>query len=215
MSEISQGPGWWLASDGRWYPPAPTAAPAATPGATAAPRVGPAPFAFPGTGPEGTPGSGFRAPDGPMGHRTGPGPIPKHSLKLAGYGSRVMAWLADAVAVFAVSLVLVFGVGIATHGQGTVVALVVLLAFSFWYHAVRVSQNGQTWGMRKFSLRVSERNTGQHPISMGRAFVRAGAATVMGLALVPGLLDLLWPLWDPYNQTLHDKLAGTVVLMHR
>ena len=21
MSEVSQGPGWWLASDGRWYPP--------------------------------------------------------------------------------------------------------------------------------------------------------------------------------------------------
>lgn len=23
MSEQSQGPGWWLASDGKWYPPAP------------------------------------------------------------------------------------------------------------------------------------------------------------------------------------------------
>lgn len=30
MSDRSQGPGWWLASDGRWYPPPPagTAAPA-------------------------------------------------------------------------------------------------------------------------------------------------------------------------------------------
>src|SRR4051812_11033540 len=29
MSDISQGPGWWQASDGKWYPPqqAPTAAP--------------------------------------------------------------------------------------------------------------------------------------------------------------------------------------------
>jgi len=21
MSDVSQGPGWWMASDGRWYPP--------------------------------------------------------------------------------------------------------------------------------------------------------------------------------------------------
>lgn len=29
MSDTSQGPGWWLASDGKWYPPQP--APAARP----------------------------------------------------------------------------------------------------------------------------------------------------------------------------------------
>lgn len=28
MSDSSQGPGWWLASDGKWYPPAPPAPPA-------------------------------------------------------------------------------------------------------------------------------------------------------------------------------------------
>jgi hypothetical protein len=22
MSDVSQGPGWWQASDGKWYPPA-------------------------------------------------------------------------------------------------------------------------------------------------------------------------------------------------
>jgi uncharacterized RDD family membrane protein YckC len=26
------------------------------------------------------------------------------------------------------------------------------------------------------------------------------------------LVDDLWPLWDPLRQTLHDKLAGTLVL---
>jgi Domain of unknown function (DUF4190) len=33
VSEVSQGPGWWLASDGRWYPPdqAPGLAPAGSP----------------------------------------------------------------------------------------------------------------------------------------------------------------------------------------
>jgi uncharacterized RDD family membrane protein YckC len=30
-----------------------------------------------------------------------------------------------------------------------------------------------------------------------------------------GLLDVLWPLWDAKNQTLHDKAVGTVVLRTR
>lgn len=28
MSDVSQGPGWWMAADGKWYPPAPPAPPA-------------------------------------------------------------------------------------------------------------------------------------------------------------------------------------------
>ncbi|MCU1371701.1 MAG: hypothetical protein JWO77_2895 [Ilumatobacteraceae bacterium] len=39
MSDISQGPGWWQASDGKWYPP--EQAPGATP--TGAPAGGPPP----------------------------------------------------------------------------------------------------------------------------------------------------------------------------
>lgn len=35
MSDTSQGPGWWQASDGKWYPPQPAAQPAA-----AAPAAG-------------------------------------------------------------------------------------------------------------------------------------------------------------------------------
>ncbi|MGH9187542.1 MAG: hypothetical protein ACRD0U_17290, partial [Acidimicrobiales bacterium] len=47
MSEQQPGPGWWLASDGRWSPPelapdAPAEAPQPPPGAQAQPpRVGP------------------------------------------------------------------------------------------------------------------------------------------------------------------------------
>jgi hypothetical protein len=38
VSDVSQGPGWWQASDGKWYPPQPAAAPPAAP-----PPRGPAP----------------------------------------------------------------------------------------------------------------------------------------------------------------------------
>jgi uncharacterized RDD family membrane protein YckC len=36
---------------------------------------------------------------------------------------------------------------------------------------------------------------------------------VLWVALViPGLIDVLFPLWDPRHQTLHDKAAGSIVL---
>ena len=45
MSDYSQGPGWWQASDGKWYPPqnptAPAAAPAAGYAYTTAPKTNP------------------------------------------------------------------------------------------------------------------------------------------------------------------------------
>jgi uncharacterized RDD family membrane protein YckC len=37
-------------------------------------------------------------------------------------------------------------------------------------------------------------------------------AAVALLFIVPLLVDLLWPIWDKKNQTLHDKIANTVVL---
>lgn len=32
------------------------------------------------------------------------------------------------------------------------------------------------------------------------------------LWLIPGILDNLWPLWDRRGQTVHDKVARTVVI---
>ncbi len=40
MSDFSQGPGWWQASDGKWYPPDQAAQPAAAPWSPAPPAVG-------------------------------------------------------------------------------------------------------------------------------------------------------------------------------
>jgi uncharacterized membrane protein YphA (DoxX/SURF4 family) len=53
VSDVPQGPGWWQASDGRYYPPqqAPSGPPAAAPHA---PQPGPAPYApQPGPAPYG------------------------------------------------------------------------------------------------------------------------------------------------------------------
>ena len=53
MSDVSQGPGWWQAADGKWYPPAPQQPPA--------PPAPPAPptFQAPGSPPA------YYAPVGP------------------------------------------------------------------------------------------------------------------------------------------------------
>ncbi len=40
MSDVSQGPGWWQASDGRWYPPQPAAPVAPPPGPPPVPQWG-------------------------------------------------------------------------------------------------------------------------------------------------------------------------------
>ena len=79
MSDTAQGPGWWLASDGKWYPPE-----AWTPPADAGP-AGPAPTrtstpTFPGPAP--VYGSGSAAPSSGAGPFGAGRPYPQH-----GYGT--------------------------------------------------------------------------------------------------------------------------------
>jgi hypothetical protein len=57
MSDASQGPGWWLASDGKWYPPEtwtgpplPTAIPTAMPAGSPLPQTMPGYQSFQGAG---------------------------------------------------------------------------------------------------------------------------------------------------------------------
>jgi hypothetical protein len=58
VSDTSQGPGWWLASDGKWYPPA--TAPGA-PGPPAAPTAPPGGVPIP---PAASPAAGYAQPPG-------------------------------------------------------------------------------------------------------------------------------------------------------
>ena len=60
MSDVSQGPGWWQASDGKWYPPQETATEAAPPPAFAPP---------PSYAPAGYPAAAGGGNTGPLGKR--------------------------------------------------------------------------------------------------------------------------------------------------
>ncbi len=78
---------------------------------------------------------------------------------------------------------------------------------------------GQTVGMMAVGVRAVRDDPGHGPIGYGRAFIRALFEQVLRLleliSIVLGLLwllDMLFPLWDRKRQTLHDKVAGSVVL---
>jgi uncharacterized RDD family membrane protein YckC len=74
------------------------------------------------------------------------------------------------------------------------------------------SSRGQTLGMMVTHTRAVGVGNG-NPIGVPRALGRAAFEYLMVIALVvPWIIDMLFPLWDPQKQTLHDKVAGTVVI---
>jgi len=74
-----------------------------------------------------------------------------------------------------------------------------------------ISKRGCSVGQGLMKLKVV--NSQGDMISVGTAVLRL--LCTVGLSFVPvvgGALDLLWPLWDPQRQTLHDKAVGTFVI---
>ena len=78
-------------------------------------------------------------------------------------------------------------------------------------------RNGMTLGKQVLKIRVY-REDGQ-PVGFGLGVLRDFVVRFLLFGLVgffflglPGLLDLLWPLWDERNQTLHDKIVSTYVI---
>ena len=130
MSDVSQGPGWWLASDGKWYSPQQTPGPVPTtaipegrtlsgteqaptipvsvPGAASTPQGNAPPSALPGYG--SPPTSGYGPPPGAPGY--GYSPSPAGYGYSAGYGyPPTQKTNGLAVASLVCSLLWMFGLG--------------------------------------------------------------------------------------------------------
>ena len=80
---------------------------------------------------------------------------------------------------------------------------------------------GQTVGMMAVGVRVV-RDGAHDALGYGQAFWRALVeqflrilATVTIILGLIWLLDMLFPLWDKKQQTLHDKVVRTVVIRVR
>jgi uncharacterized RDD family membrane protein YckC len=105
---------------------------------------------------------------------------------------------------------IVIGLG----GGGRLGAYIATAILQFVYVSVMLATRGQTVGNMAVGTRVVDAQTGA-PLTGGRAVGRAAAQLLfnaLSIIIIPGLLDILWPLWDRDNQTLHDKMAGTVVI---
>ncbi len=148
---------------------------------------------------------------------------------LAGYGSRLGGWLIDwlivtAVYVPASALSGGFGHAVRTYHPsngvyetsylgvrwpGVLIGAVLVVGYGTLLCG---SRRGQTLGMMAVGVRAVDAATGA-PIGYGRAFWRALFEYILALAcFLPWVLDMLFPLWDPKKQTLHDKVARSVVI---
>ncbi|MEV2238951.1 RDD family protein [Micromonospora sp. NPDC049891] len=92
--------------------------------------------------------------------------------------------------------------------------LIVLMLGLYWlYHVEYLKRTGQTLGKKIMNLRVvslDPTRTLDRRMAGKRYLVQ-----FVGGSLVPGgsYVDGLWQLWDkPWQQCLHDKFAGTVVV---
>lgn len=132
----------------------------------------------------------------------------------AGWFSRVFAALVDSV----VLVVLIFLVRLVVLAMahfsrsGLVVALLAGVVVAFFYVVVALARSGQTFGMRLLTIRCVQASDGRYPIGLGRSLLRWVLAFSLGFIPFANVVDLLWPLWDPCKQTLHDKAVGTAVV---
>ena len=128
------------------------------------------------------------------------------------YGSRVGAFLIDGVFLGVIgSLLLVAAV--VSEAPGAIVLFVLFVVASLLYKPLMEGAKGQTLGKMVVGIKVV-RAEDASPIGYGEAFMRWVISFLLGLVpfLLGTLLDLLWPLWDDVNQTLHDKGANTIVV---
>ena len=220
-------------------PPVPVPPPPAAPGSMPPPSGGgwpdptPAPGgAFPyGARPPGDSGyvpppysaPGYGAPGyGPPTYGVGP----PGTLSLAGYGARLGGWLIDFVILFVVGAlvllplrqihhdhVIVNGTTTSSYhigGVGILIYAVIVIAYG---GLLCGSPRGQTVGMMASRTRAVSGSDASAPIGYPRAFGRAAFEYLMAFVFaIPWIVDMLFPLWDSKNQTLHDKVANTVVI---
>lgn len=93
-------------------------------------------------------------------------------------------------------------------GASGIMAVIAIL-----YFGLQHGKWGQSIGKRALGMRVVRVADGG-PIGYSAAFGRVGFTYVLSLITfnVFALIDVLWVLWDPRKQALHDKIVKTVVV---
>ncbi|MFC7486226.1 RDD family protein [Knoellia sp. CPCC 206453] len=151
---------------------------------------------------------------------------------VAGFGSRVGAFLIDVLLSFIGLIPLIIGLvllvvagpdvdefgnsvsgtgdaGMAAMG-GILALLGVLLMWGIviWNRIFKMGRTGQSVGKKAMGLKLIHEQTGQ-PIGAGMAFGREILSQFINQIL---FLSNLWMLWDDNKQTLHDKIVSSTVI---
>lgn len=131
--------------------------------------------------------------------------------ELATWGPRVGGYLLDVVIILIPYLVLVILGAATSSGVFTVIGYIYEAVMWIWF-SIQVGSSGASPGMRVVGLKCVKSGTGEL-VGGGIGFVRLLLNTVLGaLFIIPGIVNVLWPLWDSQRQTLADKIAGTYVI---
>ncbi|HEY1762113.1 MAG TPA: RDD family protein [Acidimicrobiales bacterium] len=143
-------------------------------------------------------------------------------LMLAGWGRRAGQAFADGL-VFVIPGYFIFSLFYELDGTSIAVAMT-LVGIGAYFVPLWTSTRGQSLGNRVAVTRVRDAATGQR-ISFAQAFKRwAFVAVYAAFRFGPSpyvpilfylvlLADCLYPVYDKRNQTLHDKFAGTIVVI--
>jgi uncharacterized RDD family membrane protein YckC len=186
MSDVSQGPGWWEASDGKWYPPQSQAPP-----------------------PVGQPAYGYQQHG--YGYSYGPGYT--YSGFWRRVGAALLDGLILSVPTGIIGAVAgagQFNTGV-TYGYAPGVSAALNLlntVIGVAYYAILEGTRGQTLGKMVVGIKVVDADTGGF-IGIGRGIGRYFARILSAIALG---LGYLWMLWDPRKQCWHDKLVRSIVV---
>lgn len=144
------------------------------------------------------------------------------TVQLAGWWRRVGATLIDDAVLIIPTMIVADMVNLVA---GVWLAILAAIAVEGVYMVkLLASPRGQTLGNRAVATRVIDGLTGQ-AITNRQAIRRwsfvaaygliglSGAFALGLLVAVVGLADMLLPLFDARRQTLHDKYAGTIVVL--
>jgi uncharacterized RDD family membrane protein YckC len=141
-------------------------------------------------------------------------------VKSADYGTRAAAYIIDMVITWGLSIAvivlgIVFAISFNNFWTAIIPLIVIWLGYIVWW--VMLLRKSQTPGKLIMKLWVV-RDSGQ-PAGWGLMLVRELLVKGLLFGLIGAvtfyiaiLVDLLWPLWDPNKQTLHDKIIGTHVV---
>jgi len=178
-----------------------------------------------------SPGGGYTGPVPPGGWAQPPaapmGQMPMSHGALAGWGSRVGAYLLDILILLvptAILIAIVVAAALGSDAAGIVTGIVSLLVYitvTLLYAPLLMKRegpnNGQTWGKQVVGIRAV-RDSGQ-PFDFGSAALREvvlkGLAVVIAasiIPIIPWFLNYFWPLWDDQNRALHDMVVSTHVV---